>query len=296
MFIVPEKYNVVLTFSPIEEITGHWFEVYEYYYFLKRHGLKPCMLFQSPNVNEIVISKTLQDKYVNCSVLEDFYVLSYEEKLIGCPLAVVIVCDGNFKSLREKGIKIVAKKIFGFGCGDITIPYGDYSDAEYLLDKRIYSVNYGIHYVKKIYADILRYPTEKENNTLFYLTKNCRLFELEKIIDIINDDYKEYDRHIIITNDERYDVLKHYKNVDVIIPPLLNMFNKFSTYIYTPIPRKFDCSPRLISECMLFNRNVEYYHIDYFDSGLEIRKKDLLEDKVWLTDDDEILNILGKYF
>ena len=106
MFIVPEKYNVVLTFSPIEEITGHWFEVYEYYYFLKRHGLKPCMLFQSPNVNEIIISKTLQDKYVNCSVLEDFYVLSYEEKLIGCPLAVVIVCDGNFKSLREKGIKI----------------------------------------------------------------------------------------------------------------------------------------------------------------------------------------------
>ena len=295
MFIVPEKYNVVLTFSPIEEITGHWFEVFEYYYFLKIHGFVPCMIFHSPNISKEVILETLQDKYSIEISTEDFYVLSYKESLIGCPLAVCLVCDGNFDSLQQKGIKIVAKKILGFGCGTVSTPYGNYKNAEFLLDKRIYSKQSGIHYVKKIYADILRYPTYKENNTLFYLTKNCRLFEPKLLNDLLTSDYLNYDKHIIITNDERYDVLKDIPNINVVYPPLKNLFDKFTTYVYTPIPRKFDCSPRLISECHLFERTVDYYHIDYFDVGLETRRRDLIEGTVWLKESDSIIDILRKY-
>ena len=295
MFIVPEKYDVVLTFSPIEEITGHWFEVFEYYYYLKVHEFRPCMLFHAPTISKEVIMETLQDKYSVEISTDDFFVLSYEEMLIGCPLAICLVCDGNFDSLQQKGIKIVAKKILGFGCGNVTIPYGNYKNAEFLLDKRVYSVNYGTHYVKKIYADILKYPSTKENNTLFYITKNCRLFEPEMLVNLLKSDYSEYDRHVIITNDERYDELKNNSNIEIVYPPLKNMFDRFTTYVYTPIPRKFDCSPRLISECKLFGRNVDYYHIDYFDVGLETRKKDLDDGSVWMREDDIIIKLLREY-
>ena len=37
-------YDVVLTFSPIEEITGHVFEVFDYYLFLRDY-FKVGMLF-----------------------------------------------------------------------------------------------------------------------------------------------------------------------------------------------------------------------------------------------------------
>ena len=74
-----------------------------------------------------------------------------------------------------------------------------------------------------------------------------------------------------------------------------NMFNEFDTYIYTPVPRHFDCSPRLIAECALFDRRVEYCDIDYFDVGLETRKKDIESGVVWMKKDDELIEIVEKY-
>lgn len=293
MFILPEEYNVLLTFSPIKEITGHWFEVFEYYWYLKEHNLKPYMLFHSPGLSFEDVYSALKDKYSVDIPKKDLYVLSKVEKLIAAPLAVALVCDGNFSALREQGVKIIAKKIFGFGCGDVSIPYGDYKDAEYLLDKRVYDVSYGIYYAKKIYADILRKPTHKKNNTLFYLTKNCRALPLDCIQKAIQEEYKDYDEHIIVSPDNSYSSLSG--NVRCVRPPLVNIFNEFDTYVYTPVPRHFDCSPRLIAECALFDRKVDYYHIDYFDKGLEVRKKDIEDGRVWLRDDDAIVDIIRNY-
>ena len=294
MFIVPKEYNVVLTFSPIQEITGHWFEVFEYYCILKTAGLKPYMLFHSPTVSFDEVCKALEEKYILPMPKNDMMVLSEREKFIGCPNAVALVCDGNFFTLEKHNIKILAKKVLGFGCGDVSTPTGSYKDAEYLLDKRVYNTPYGIDYVKKIYADILREPTTRKNNTLFYLTKNCRAFSPLRLQEIIDTDLREYDEHIIVTPDTTsYSSLRG--NVRVVQPPMKNMFNEFDTYIYTPTPRHFDCSPRLIAECSLFDRRVEYYDIDYFDKGLEVRKEDIENGSVWMKNDDAIIPIVEAY-
>ena len=294
MFILPEKYNILLTFSPIKEITGHWFEVFEYYHLFKENNFRPFMLFHSPTLSKEDIISSLREKYCVPIPIEDIHVLTEVEHFIASPLAVALVCDGNFSSLREQGVKILAKKILGFGCGDVSIPYGDYKDAEYLLDKRVYdNVSYGIDYTKKIYAELLLRPETKKPNALFYLTKNCRSMSLTGLQNAILE-YPEYEEHIIITPDEeKYAALKGH--VRIVKPPFKNMFNEFDTYIYTPVPRHFDCSPRLIAECALFDRRVEYYDIDYFDVGLETRKKDIESGVVWMKKDDELIEIVERY-
>lgn len=296
MFILPNTYNVVLTFSPIEEITGHWFEVYEYYIYLKEYGFSPCMVFQSPNIKYDSIKETLLDKY-SIFIDNDLYVLSKKELLICCPNAVVIVCDGNFKSLIDHRIKILAKKFLGFGCGNISVLLNDtYKDAIYLADKRIYTnlPNNTIHYSKKIYSKIFKDYTNNPNNSLFYLTKNCRLININILKDIIQNDFYMYDNNIIITNDESYKVLNGFYNSIVLNPPVKNLYNMFKTYVYTPIPRKFDCSSRMIAECNYYGKDVEYY-IDYYDIGLEIRKNDIIENTVWLKKDDPIIKIIEEF-
>jgi hypothetical protein len=109
----------------------------------------------------------------------------------------------------------------------------------------------------------------------------------------IIDDLQTFDEHIIITPDESYTNLRG--NIRIVKPPLKNIFNEFDTYIYTPTPRHFDCSPRLIAECALFDKRVEYYDIDYFDVGLETRIRDIESGCVWLKKDDNIISIMERY-
>ena len=52
------------------------------------------------------------------------------------------------------------------------------------------------------------------------------------------------------------------------LAPIEDFFNKFDTYIYTPVARKFDCSPRLVTECFLQNKKL-FLHLDYMDIGLQ---------------------------
>lgn len=294
MFILPEKYNVLLTFSPIQEITGHWFEVFEYYHIFKENNLRPYMLFHSPTLSKEDIISSLKEKYCVPIPEEDIHVLTEVEHFIAAPLAVTLVCDGNFLSLTQHHIKILSRKILGFGCGDVSIPYGDYKDAEYLLDKRVYfNISYGINYTKKIYSELLLRPKKKKPNALFYLTKNCRSMSLTGLQNAILE-YPNHREHIIVTPEiDRYSSLKG--NVRIVSPPLQNMFEEFDTYVYTPVPRHFDCSPRLIAECSLFGRTVDYYHIDYFDRGLEVRKQDIESGYVWMKKNDEIIDIVRSY-
>ena len=80
------------------------------------------------------------------------------------------------------------------------------------------------------------------------------------------------------------------------VPPVDNLFDKFSTYIYTPVPRKWDCSPRFIAECKYYGKEVIYHNIDYWDVdlGLYWRKHDIDNefDSLFLRDADEIIPIL----
>lgn len=52
-----------------------------------------------------------------------------------------------------------------------------------------------------------------------------------------------------------------------VVAPVKNFFGQFDTYIYTPVARHFDCSPRLVTECYMQGKNV-LVDLDYVDLGL----------------------------
>ena len=305
MIRIPEKYNVLLTFSPIEEITGHWFEVFEYFIFLKSQGFKPFMLFNSIGLKKEQVIDALTDKYIYqySDYESDILIQTELDTLICAPSCVTVIADGNFDSLERHNIRIICKQVLGFGCGVVQQPFGYYKKAIYLLDTRIYDFP-GIHYTKKILKSSLRMPLECISNTaMVYSTANCRNVSLDALQSILSyglhdlstGQNTKFENYLILSYNQRLKEELVGNNFTVIEPPVKDLFSKFSTYIYTPVPKKFDCSPRLICECALFNKDVIYYNIDYDDAGLQIRQKDLQSNSVWLEPGDPICSIISTY-
>jgi hypothetical protein len=90
--------------------------------------------------------------------------------------------------------------------------------------------------------------------------------------------------------------LREYENIDNVIQmeaPIKDFFNSFDTYIYTPVQRKFDCSPRLVTECFLHNKKV-IMNLDYDDLGLQTRYNDCVEnlESLNLKENDDIIQII----
>lgn len=79
-------------------------------------------------------------------------------------------------------------------------------------------------------------------------------------------------------------------NVEQVVAPIPNFFEQFDTYIYTPVPRQFDCSPRLVTECFLYGKKV-YMNLDYIDIGLQTRYNDCVNnlESLILKEGDDIL-------
>ena len=102
-------------------------------------------------------------------------------------------------------------------------------------------------------------------------------------------------QYLFITNKENKPILP-IEGFSFSIPPVKNLFEKFSTYVYTPVKRKWDCSPRFIAECKYFNKEVIFHNIDYWkeDKGLYWRQWDIENnfDSLFLKEDDEIIQIL----
>jgi hypothetical protein len=93
--------------------------------------------------------------------------------------------------------------------------------------------------------------------------------------------------------------MREYDNIENVIQieaPVKDFFNSFDTYIYTPVQRKFDCSPRLVTECFLHNKKVNI-NLDYIDLGLQTRYNDCVKniDSLNLNENDDILQIIEDF-
>ena len=91
----------------------------------------------------------------------------------------------------------------------------------------------------------------------------------------------------------KLDEYDYIDGVEQVLAPLPDFFNQFDTYIYTPVHRKFDCSPRLVTECFLQNKKI-FMHLDYMDIGLETRYNDCVSnlESLNLKEGDPILDII----
>jgi hypothetical protein len=125
-----------------------------------------------------------------------------------------------------------------------------------------------------------------------YITYNCRKITRNVVIK-----YHEMSKckKTILVVPYKISEYDNIKNVFQVEAPVKDLFSKFDTYIYTPVERKFDCSPRLITECFFYNKNV-YMNLDYVDLGLKTRYDDCINNlsSLNLNDNDDILNIIKK--
>ena len=272
-------------------ICGHTFEVIEYYYILM--DIFKVGILLAEDITKSDFRKSIESKYDFSKDEVDKIIkntiLSKRPRLVKG--RNILFTDGGIRSTKD--VILLFDNIIHFSCGDLEIKNNTEDNVWILEDHRVYEkakVN-SINYVKKILFDHFTIPDTHADKTLVYATKNCR--------DLSSNDYMElnslYDNLIDLTNQENRPT-QEYENIEFLIPPISDIFSKFNKYVYTPISRKWDCSPRFIAECKYFNIKVEYYNIDYLDVdlGLRVRKADIGSDfnSLYLRANDNIIPIL----
>lgn len=303
MIKIDDQYDIILTYSPIIEITGHIFECFDYYLFLSQYYKVGILFFNGLNIDKLEIVWNSKYNISFSNIKHDIIQLNISNTLqrpytiikFGKNTKVILV-DGNIQSLEYNNIILSTTKLLAFACEN-TIAYKDIklnSHIIYLQDYRIYGKNKyfnSIHYIKKIPFKFYKKSTSPNKNIgMMYMTYVCR-----KIEPCIIEEYHKKSgcsKSFLIVPYKlpEYDTIN---NVEQCEAPIENLFDKFDTYIYTPINRKFDCSPRLITECFMHNKKV-FKQLDYYDIGLETRYNDCITnlDALNLQNTDGIFNIL----
>jgi len=256
-------------------ICGHTFEVIEYFWILKNHFNVGILLAEDITEEDFRLSIT--DKY---DFNEDEVNLILSKTIFHNRPSLVKADTIIFTDGGKVEAELLCNKIIKFACGNKEVRNNIDPKTYILQDDRVYdevAVN-GINYKKKILFSRLKEITQEEEYMLVYGTKNCRIVSDKMLIDI----QEKYNRKMIVLTQD--------------ILPFKNLFSMFSTYVYTPVPRKFDCSPRFLAECKYYNKEVIFWDIDYWetDLGLFWRVKDIENDfqGLHLLEDDSIIQIL----
>lgn len=283
------SYDLWLTYSWSNNnhgVCGHTFEVIDYYYILRQHykvGILLCEDIDWPSFEKTIRSKyNFSDEEIN-DIQHNTLFHKRPTLLKGTNILFV---DGGI--VNTERCTLLFDNILYFACGNKQIKLNKNPRVWVLQDDRVYDpvlVN-GINYKKRILFEKLLPYTTAEDNALVYATKNCR--SLPRF-----EDLKKYDKPLIVITDEKH---TNAPGITFMEPPIERLFGMFSTYIYTPVQRKWDCSPRFLAECKFYKKTVVFHDIDYWDEdkGLFWRQWDIDHDfdSLFLTRDDELIAIL----
>ena len=302
MVYIDSKYDVILTYSPIIEITGHIFECFDYYLFLRNYFKVGILFFSGLNMPSLQIA--WQSKYnvdFNC-VKDDIIQVQApkhnQQKILYKfgEKTIVMLVDGNYASLDYYNIILVTRYLLAFKCQDFSENRPIFhKQLIYLQDNRIYGDRdkwfQTINYVKKLpfkYYKKAQHPNQ--NIGMMYTTYICRKVTPDVIIKYHRLSGCRESLLIVPYALPEYDNIPHVAQT---IAPVDNLFDKFDTYIYTPIKRKFDCSSRLLTECFMHGKKV-IKQLDYYDVALETRYDDCVNrlSSLNLVESDSILSIL----
>lgn len=266
-------------------ICGHVYEIIDYYLLLKNH-INVGILFCETILSHDQLVAVVNDKYdlsdaVLSQMMQD---TTFHETPSYVICNNIFFVDGSLRRLEKTGVKIITNNIFAFKCSYLdTIHDRQYKDVVLFQDDRVYKeitpqdVDISIDYVKKINFQYYKKIKSCDSNTgLIYATTNCRRLSAQDVDSIINN--YSYDRYIIITNDPKLIDIRD-GNIDIIEPPVVNIFDKIAGYIYTPTSGRWDGSPRFPAECKYYSKRFELYNIDEqylsHDRGLYYRLKDI---------------------
>lgn len=291
-----EKYDLWITYSWSNNnhgVCGHTFELIDYYLFLKNYFKVGALIAE--DITPEIFFELVSEKYdLSTEELEDF-----KKDVVFCnrPSLVkgsnLLITDGGIRSLAN--VTLFFKNIFHFACGDFEIKDNKKDNVYILQDMRVYEDCYnGIDYVKKI--NFARYKKNRDggaNDILIYGTKNCRNIPSE-MYDELLELYPERNFICLTSKENKPKLISPRMSYPEM--PLKDLFSKFGTYIYTPVPRKFDCSPRFLAECKFYNKEVVFHRIDYWqeDKGLYWRNWDIENNfsSLFLNENDAIIEII----
>ena len=300
MINIDSSYDVILTYSPINEITGHIFECFDYWLILSQKYKTGIMFLGA--IPDKDLKTAWESKYIVPFEKVEPYIIhvSYETMqnqrlyMFG-PKTVVLIADGNILSLEDEKIVFGTKKLLGFHCGNHEFQNAHTNrNIIYLQDDRIYGENKyfkSINYVKKLPFQFYKPINRVYDNTgMMYVTYACR-----KVTRYVIEDYHNRSgcNKTILVVPYKLEEYEDIPNVTQMVAPIDNFFEQFDTYIYTPVKRQFDCSPRLVTECMFYGKRV-MLDLDYTDPGLSIRVKDMKEnpEQLRLAENDQIFKII----
>ena len=182
-----------------------------------------------------------------------------------------------------------------------------YKNYYVLGDERVF--DYGdtcnfVPYRKKILFDKFKQEDKSygEYDYMLNLSLVERRFSKEWVIELLehfgygNVNFVAYTGH---KNKEYYSYFKDMNFIDLVIPPVNDFMGLFKNFIYIPYRDGTDATPRLIPECVYYDKGVEFYNkgFEYIKSGGYWRYKDTMHDdwtKLWLKEDDEIMGYIDK--
>lgn len=269
-------------------ICGHTFEIIDYYHVLKDHFCVGILFGE--DIDWLIVERAIRSKYnfTDDEILD----IKSNTHFVDHPRLVqgtnILFTDGGV--VNNSNNTLLFDNVIYFACGNKEVKDNVDPRVHILQDDRVYEpvkLN-GINYVKKILFDRLKAISQSQDQVLLYATKNCRHI----------DNYEEFfqfgNNIIAITNIEN--TPKNVEGITFVNPPLDNIFEQFMTYVYTPVNRKWDCSPRFIAECKYYGKKVVYHNIDYWDIdlGLKWRRYDVENnfDSISLKDNDPIIDII----
>ena len=153
-----------------------------------------------------------------------------------------------------------------------------------------------LKYRRSLYFDMMKPQPLGRESTMFNMVTDHKCYEPDELYEIM----AEYNRphYTIFTKEQWYEKYKILESnqVDVLKTPCLNYMELFDEHIYLPSLRHLDPSPRLIPECIWFNKKFIYhYKKDTPKDGGYWRYWDSIPggfDCLKMTLNDEIINII----
>lgn len=303
LYRIDPKYDVVLTYSPIIEITGHLFECFDYYLFLRGRYRVGILLFDG--LPDRALRTAFESKYLADfdEVRKDIMRVDGASRadpvdVYVPPKTFLLVADGNFKAAGYNGIHFMARRVFGFLCEPDPGEFpGMPRNVTYLQDYRIYGRNAlhpSVDYVKKLpFSQYRPCAAVDEGLGMMYMTYVCRKVGPGVVADYLARSGCRSSMLVVPYRLPEYDGIP---GVEQVVAPVDGFFDRFGTYIYLPVQRRFDCSPRLVTECYMHRKRV-FMDLDYADPGLDVRRRDAETDlgSLDLRDGDRILDVIEDY-